>query len=286
MGGVLEPTVAVGAGPLSRDAYRAALAAFGNVAEALGEVKDLDALLHLIAMRICELTGVQRCSVFLRDEETRLFRGQVVHPGGPEDERIKRLVAGVPADRRTREIVESKRPVAVPNALEDPRPVRSTIRAWNIRSVLGVPMVLRGEVIGILFLDTEDERHAFPPSVGEIASTFADLAAVAISQARMTAELRKSVATVAQQNQLLRRASAMDDRLANLVLEGGDLRDIAVAVAELTGKPTAIHDAQDRRLAAAVPPWFDDKVLPRLLEPPYRDHPAVVAALEAVGGAR
>ena len=286
-GGLLEPaTDAAGGSSTSRDAYRAALRAFGNVAEALGEVKDLDGLLHLIAMRICELTGVQRCSVYLRDEETGLFRGQVGHPGRVGDERIKRLVAGVPADRFTQEIVESKRPVVIPNALDDPRPIRSTMRAWNIRSMLGVPMVLRGEVIGIVFLDNEDERHAFPPSVCEIASTFADLAAVAISQARMTAELRKSVATVALQNQLLRRAAAMDDRLASLVLEGGDLRDIAVAVAELTGKPTAIHDAEHRRLAAAVPPWFDDEVLPRLLEPAYRTHPSVAEALDGVSGTR
>jgi sugar diacid utilization regulator len=271
---------------LSRGAYRGALQAFGEVAEVLGEVNDLDGLLHLIAKHICDLADVRRCSVYLRDVETGLFRGQVGHPGRIGDERIKRLTAGVPADRFTQEIVASKQPVVLTNALDDPRPIRSAMRAWNVRSILGVPMVLRGEVIGIVFLDDEAERHTFDRAHIEIASTFADLAAVAISQARVTAELRTSVETVAHQNQLLRRAAAMDERLATLLLEGADIREIAVAVAELTGKPTAIHDAHDRRLAAAVPPSCDEQIVPRLLEAPYRDHPAVVRALRGLSGTR
>jgi sugar diacid utilization regulator len=284
--GVLAPAAARRERPTSGDAYRAALVAFASVAQALSDVDDLDRLLHLIAMRISELAGVQRCSVFLREEETALFRGQVVHPGDVGDERIKRLVAGVPADGFTREIVQSKRPVVISNALADPRPVRSTIREFHIRSMLGVPMVLRGEVIGIVFLDTEDERQTFSPSACEIASTFADLAAMAISQARMTAELRASVATIAHSNQLLRQAAAIDDRLTSLVLDGGDLQEIATAVAELTGKPTAIHDAQHRRLAAAAPPGSDQDVLPRLLDPEHCAHPSVAEALEPLKGTR
>jgi len=284
-GGMVEPVATVGES-LPEGSYRAALRAFGSVAAALGDVKDFDTLLHMIAMRTCQLAGVQRCSVYLREEETGLFRGQVAHPDGIGDERIKCLVAGVPADRFTQEIVESKRPVVIQNAQNDPRPIRSTMRAWHIRSMLGVPMVLRGEVSGLLFLDNEDERHTFTPSDCEMASTFADLAAVAISQARLTAELRSSVAKVARQNQLLRQAAAMDDRLATLLLEGGDLREIAVAVAELTEKPTAIHDVEHRRLAAAVPPWFDEEVVPRLLQPPHRTHPSVVDALHGLSGTR
>jgi sugar diacid utilization regulator len=274
------------AGPCGADAYQAALCAFGTVAEALGEVTSLEALLHLIAMRICELAGVRRCSVYLRDEETGLFRGQVAHPERVGDERIKRLVAGVPADRFTQEIVESKRPVALANALDDPRPIHATMRAWHIRSMLGVPMVLRGEVTGIMFLDNEGESHTFSATVREITATFADLAAVAVSQARMTTELRRSVATIARQNKLLRQAAAVDERLTSLVVEGADLAKIAAAVAELTAKPTSIHDCKHRRLAVAQPPWLDERVIPRLLEPGCVSHPSVVEALEGLSSQR
>ena len=275
----LEPSPQVVDGRGTTDAQRAALRAFRDVAEALGQVPDLDALLHLIATRISELASARRCSIYLRDAETGTFRGQIGHPEEVRDDEIKRLVAGVPADRFTREIAETKRPVALSNALDDPRPIRATMRAWNIRSILGVPMVLRGEVIGIIFVDDKDRPHDFSAADCELAATFADLAAVAIAQVRLTGELRASLTTIARQNQLLRRAAAMDDRLANLGLEGGDLREIAYAVAELTGKPTSIHDARDRPLARAVPPSADGAVVPRLLDPPHRSHRAVVEAL-------
>ena len=285
---MLEPPAPpqAGDGPWSAHPYRAAVRAFGTVAEALGKVEDLDALLHLIAQQASKLAGARRCSVYLRDRESDLFLGQVGHPENVEDAEIKRLVAGVPADRFTQEIVESRRPVVVSNALDDPRTIRSTMRAWNVRSILGVPMVLRGQVIGIVFLDNDGESRAFSQADCEVASTFADLAAVAISQVRMTAELRSSVELAAKQNRLLRRASATDERLSRLVLEGGDLGEIAVAVAELTRKPTSIHDARHRRLAVAMPPALEDDVIPRLLEPPFRDHPLVRDALVRIEGTR
>jgi sugar diacid utilization regulator/GAF domain-containing protein len=285
---VLEPPAPppVGDEASSAHAYRAAVRAFGRVAEALGKVEDLDALLHLIALQASKLADARRCSVYLRDRESDLFRGQVGYPENVEDAEIKRLVAGVPADRFTQEIVESRRPVVVSNALDDPRTIRSTMRAWNVRSILGVPMVLRGQVTGIVFLDNDGESRAFSQADCEVASTFANLAAVAISQTRMTAELRSNVELAAKQNRLLRRAAATDERLSRLVLEGGDLREIAVAVAELTRKPTSIHDARHRRLAVAMPPALEEDVVPRLLEPPYRDHPLVRDALVRIQGTR
>jgi sugar diacid utilization regulator len=278
-----------GAGTVDRqrDAYRKAINAFGDVAGALGHVKDLDELLHLIAQNICELAGVVRCSVYLRDDSTGLYRGQVGHaPDHDIDARVKRLTCGIEADRFTAEIVATKAPVAVRDALHDPRPIKSTMRDWSVRSMLGVPMVLRSDVIGIIFLDDEQNVRAFDRGEQEIASAFADLAAVAISQAQLTTELRSSLDTVAKQNNMLRRATAVDDRLTKLVLDGGDMREIARTVAELTSKPCTIHDAQDRKIAEAAPPGLDDGITPRLLEPAFRAQPQVSEALDALGRTR
>ena len=91
------------------EAYLAAIRAFGDVAGALGDVREIDELLHLIAKHICELVGVQRCSVYLRDQDSGLFRGQVGHSDHDIDARVKRLVAGVAADEFTGEILAPKR---------------------------------------------------------------------------------------------------------------------------------------------------------------------------------
>src|SRR5690242_14207318 len=201
------------------EAYQAAIRAFGDVAGALGEASELDDLLHLVARHICDLVHVQRCSVYLRDKDSDLFRGQVGHADRDIDAQVKRLVAGVPGDEFTGEILRTKSPVTLRDALQDPRPIKSTMRAWHIRSMMGVPMIVRGEVMGLIFLDNEDRPHAFGEVDAETAAAFADLAAVAINQAQLTRKLRASLETVARQNQLLRRAAEIEDRLTKLVLD-------------------------------------------------------------------
>jgi sugar diacid utilization regulator len=229
---------------------REAIEAFRDVALALRENTDRDELLHLCARKMCELVGVERASLYLREERSGLYRGQVGHPGSAKDPLIKRLVGGVAADGFTQEIVKTRRPVVIRDALHDLRAVRSTMRNWNVRSMMGVPMVLRDEVIGLFFLDSEEELRNFDPVDEDVASAFAELAAVAISQAEMMGELRSSHDTVARKNQALRQAAAVDDRFTGLVISGGSLREIAEAVTELTGNPCAIFDPAMHPLAA------------------------------------
>lgn len=264
--------------------YREAIDAFGDVAAAIGELRDQDELLHLIARKICELVEVPRCSVYLRDSETGLYRGQVGHSTHDIDAGVKRLICGTQADGFTHEIIETRAPVVIRNVRNDPRPVRSVMRDWNVLSMMGVPMVIGSTVVGLIFLDTEDDVHDFDHLEQALASAFADLAAIAISQSRLFNELRSSHETVARQNGILRRAAAVDDRLTGLVLNGCNLREIAAAVAELTNKACAIHDADGRQVAAAVPPGLEGGKPPRLIDAAVAGKQDVRDALAALSG--
>ncbi|WP_051471040.1 GAF domain-containing protein [Patulibacter minatonensis] len=265
--------------PRTADLYGEAIAAFGDVSEALSELHELDDLLHLIARKICELVGVRRCSLYLRDERSSLYRGQVGHWLHDIDEGVKRLTSGGAGDAFTREIVATKAPVVVQDTRSDTRPIKSTMRSWDVRSMLGVPMVLRGDVVGIVYLDDADQRRQYTAADEAIASMFANLAAIAIQQARLTSDLRAKLTTVATQNASMRRAAVVDDRLTALVLEGSNMREIATAIAELTGKACAIHDAEFRQIAVGRPAGDDDGMLPKLLSADTRSHPDVRRAL-------
>ncbi len=256
--------------------------AFNEISGAITEHVALDTLLHIVGKRICELLDVRRCSVYLMDERTGLFRGQVGHADRNIDAAIKGLTAGIEADGFTREILTTKRPVLIVNAQSDPRPVRSTMLEWNVHSMLGVPMVRKGKVVGLLFLDNEDEPHSYSDEEQSLCGTFANLAAIAISHAQLTSELRASLQTVERQNKLLRTAAAIEERLATLVLKGANLHEITEAVAELTGKPTMVVDAGMRPLATA---GNDDggATLDRVLSRMRRD-PDLVGAITKIQG--
>jgi sugar diacid utilization regulator len=275
----------VSAGARQPAGFPEVVEAFNEVSGAITEHVALDELLHIVAMRICELLDVRRCSVYLMDDRTGLFRGQVGHADRNIDAAIKGLTAGIEADGFTREILTTKRPVLIVNAQSDPRPVRSTMLEWNVQTMLGVPMVRKGKVVGLIFLDNEEEPHQYSESEQSLCGTFANLAAIAISHAQLTAELRSSLQTVERQNKLLRTAAAIEDRLATLVLKGANLHEITEAVAELTGKPTMVVDAGMRPLATAGTDGEGGAVLDRVLTR-IRHDAELVAAITGIQGRR
>ncbi|HVV09302.1 helix-turn-helix domain-containing protein [Amycolatopsis sp.] len=230
------------------------LAAFRRLAGALAEEQELDTILHLVVDTLSELTGADRCSLHLRDRETGLFHGKVAHAASDIDVPVRQLVSGMPGDDFTREILETGQPVMLTNTLMDPRPVHSAMRRWRARSVLGVPMRLRGEVIGILCLDSEDTAMEFSASVQELALSFAELAATAINQVQLTTQLRDSLRTQARQLEMLQRARRMEGQLADIALSGWGVRELGQTVAELLSKPCAVYDADFRCLSCAGAP--------------------------------
>jgi sugar diacid utilization regulator len=262
------------------DGYREVIRAFAELAGVSQRAGEIDELLHLVARKICELLEVSRASVYLRDERGR-FRGHVGHDVTDIDARVKRLVAGVEGDRFTRDILASKRPVAVSNALDDPRPIRSTMREWGVVSMLGIPMVIADEVIGILFVDDAEHARFFSARACEIGMAFAELAAVAIEQARASTTLRTSMRTVVRENQRLRRAAELERRLAELVAGGVSVLGLVEALAEVLGRPVCFHDLVGNRRALARP--TGEEMVPRLLDATYRSHAAVREALAAAG---
>ena len=217
---------------------RRAFTALSRITPAAAAVTSIDDLLRLVTERAAALVGVERCSIYMREERANLFRGCAgCSKGSPLPDDFKRWVAGVPADGVTREVLETRRPVVVANARQDERMVKSTVRHWQIRSLLEVPMVVDGQVIGLLLMDDVDAQHEFSSDEVELARCFGDLAGGLIAQTRTRLELQAKLGAAGRQLNALRRATAVDEKLSDLVLEGRSLTDLTTTLAELLGRP-------------------------------------------------
>src|ERR1700761_2897568 len=264
--------------------------AFTGLAEITPEAASItciDDLLRLVTKRAASLVGVERCSVYMREERANLYRGCVgCSKGSPLPDDFKRWVAGVPADGVTREVLETRRPVVVANARSDEGMAKSTVRHWQIRSLLEVPMVVDGQVIGLLLMDDVDSQHEFSADEVELGHCFADLAGGLIAQTRTRLELQSKLGAAGRQLNALRRAPAVDEKLSDLVLEGRTLGDLTATLAELLGKPCALFLPNGERVAAALPEMAPESSVPRLLEPAVAGLPEVRAALTENEGSR
>jgi hypothetical protein len=130
-------------------------------------------------------------------------------------------------------------------------------------ALLGVPLVIRGDVVGALFAADRSER-SFQASEIALLSAFADHAAVALDNARLyeasrTAlqELRTAYRKIEQHMAVMERAQAIHEALTGVVLGGGTPGDVAQLLADQLGGSVTLLDrtsaALVRRDSASSP---------------------------------
>jgi sugar diacid utilization regulator len=239
---------------------RAALAALAELATLRPTAADRDDVMRRLVDRACDVLHIARGAVYVRDEQREVFVGCASHPAGELQEEVRRLVLGGPTDRITREILERGAPVLIRDTSSDPRALTSAVRNYKIRALLGLPMIVDDEVLGVLMLDNHSESHRFAPVDIEIATAFAALGAAALKSCRETGELRAALDTATRQNRLLRRTTVAEHRLSDAILGGGGLSAVVELVTNLTGKPAALYDFHSQLVASSTPEGSELKV--------------------------
>ena len=90
-----------------------------------------------------------------------------------------------------KQVVSSGEPVLTTNAQEDPRfGMEASVVSLQLRSILCVPMKLKEEILGVMFVDNRIHTGLFKESDLELLSAFADQAAMAINNAQLFEDLQ------------------------------------------------------------------------------------------------
>ncbi|MBL4632247.1 MAG: sigma 54-interacting transcriptional regulator, partial [Kofleriaceae bacterium] len=172
----------------------------------------VDVLLAEIIDTAVELGQAERAFLLLRDSEggltIRVARNMSQGALGASEE-LSRSIAEKVA--RTGEVVMTV------DAGEDSRFDSSkSIAALQLRSILAVPLRVRNRVVGTLYLDHRFRRGAFTNDAVALVCELADVAAVAIENARLSAENVKRQREIDALN--LRLATKLEATEAELVV--------------------------------------------------------------------
>jgi putative nucleotidyltransferase with HDIG domain len=150
--------------------------------------------------------GLRRVLEEVMDSLISLMRAErgflmLREPNGELVVRIARGIAHINLDEEAfkvsqtvvRNVVESNAPVLTTNAQADPRfDAQMSVAAYQLRSILCVPLKLKEELIGVLYVDNRAHAGIFKENDLELISAFADQAAVAIHSARLFEDLQDS----------------------------------------------------------------------------------------------
>lgn len=158
-----------------------------RLAEAVGSLQDLNAILETIARITPELLGQTRCVLFLLDASDGVLTPAVAW--GLSDDLWPTLLSlrARPKIKAVVEAIESKKPIAVTAEALGHLP-RRIVDGFSIRSMLIIPLVSHGRVVGTMTVDTPGVERSSTPKDIAIAQGIAAHAAIAIDRARGHAE--------------------------------------------------------------------------------------------------
>lgn len=239
------------------------LAALYSIAGRLVSVTDVDLLLHEIVEQAKNLLHVDLAYLSLIDGQhiaIEVAIGQISsHLAGltmPVEEGFSSAVLHSGAPLWTSDYRDDRR-------FDHHKLADTAARREDIRGLLGVPMSVRGQVIGVLFAAKRQER-TFTADEIELLSSLAAYAATALENSRMLAALRSSTSQLQAANDQLGAIIDWDRLLTQTVLRGGDADELLAQVTRKADCP-----AYFVRSVADLPPEL------------HALDPAVIAALFA-----
>jgi adenylate cyclase len=158
------------------------VALLNRIGRELAMSLDLDATLASVMTQLIAITGAERGAVLLADERGNLVERAQHNAGSSMLGPYSTSIASAAMRDRT--------PVLIANALDDPYLNTSeSIVDLAIRSVLCVPLIVKEDAIGVLYVDSSIHTGVFSQDDLDLLVSFASQAAVSIENARLHARL-------------------------------------------------------------------------------------------------
>ena len=148
-----------------------------QVGSAIAGETQLEPFLKTLVDKLCEVLALPRCLIFLMTEE---------------GDGLVLKVANIPLERELRfpirkgalyDLLSQGKEVVIDDPQKDRR-LPSLLKRFRLRSLLLVPMILRGHFLGILSVDSGEAAHPFTESEIKLTRFLADQAAIGIENIR------------------------------------------------------------------------------------------------------
>src|SRR5215216_4038578 len=245
------------------------LQALGGIGQVVNSTLEVDEVLQIVMDTIVRLTEAERGFLMLRDElgemTIRIARNWEKESINQSESSISRTVV--------QRVINGGEAVLTTNAREDPRfGGQESIIAFNLRSILCVPLRVKSELIGVIYTDNRIRTGIFSESDRDLLLSFADQAAVSIENARLFSSLKRTLEEVTELKNL------MDDVFASIVsgVLTADVRD-QITLCNRAASFILGHAAAEivgRKIEDIIPAFADD-ILPRLASVRNSEQPVV-----------
>jgi signal transduction histidine kinase len=167
------------------------LARMLEISRQMAETRDIDQLLQLAMNEVSSIMGAEFGYLVLIDAggelQFRVRTGEIREDMGEEGDELSLTIFN--------DVIKIGEPIIVRDALSDnDYSSRSSVVNLRLRSVMCVPLISRGNILGALYLENRKIRAAFSEEDLEPFTFFANQAAVSIENALLINNLENLVA--------------------------------------------------------------------------------------------
>jgi adenylate cyclase len=263
---------------------------------------DLERVMQMTLEKSLSLTEAERGFILLIDADKKEIQqaatsGVDLEDSSDAQQQISRTIA--------LNAFEEGEPVLTTNAAGDERFLGAqSVQSLALRTVICVPIRIADEKIGVVYLDSRVEGKLLSRFELDLIKAFSNLAAIAISNARLFRRLEETYQQLNRRERLVRFISpAVVDRLMqdNVDLElGGEIANITVMFSDIRGFTTfSEHLSPDEVLSSlneiyqeltqvifdhegTIDKFLGDGVMALFGAPIYRDDHAISAVSAAL----
>ena len=164
--------------------------------QALSRASDLRAALELATRALAELFDTFQCSITLLNETKDALIVAAQYSSRPDQPSVVGAVIPLQDNARTRQVIDTGKPVYVPDAPNDPLTAPETRRLLQkagVYSHMILPLLARGELIGTIGIDIDRPDKHFTPDDVRLAEIVTGQIASVIANARLLDEREEAV---------------------------------------------------------------------------------------------
>ncbi len=173
-----------------------------KVSRILGTSLDLQTVLDQVMDAVIQLTGAERGFLMLNNDDgvltIKVARNYDQQTLNSTQSNYSRTVANL--------VIDASKAVLTTNALEDPRfKEQQSVMSQSLRSIMAAPLMARGQVIGIAYVENRIVAGLFMQDDLETLEALAGQASVAIDNAILFAETDEKLTKRLDELRMLRR---------------------------------------------------------------------------------
>ncbi len=178
------------------------LKALADIGQVINSSLELEEVLRIVMDTIVRLTTAERGFLMLRDD-AQPDRQMMVIARNWEQESVLSTDYAISQTIVNRVMAEGQA-LLTTNAQEDPRfGEQESIIAYNLRSILCVPLKLKDTITGVIYADNRIRSGIFTEKERDLLAGFANHAAIAIENARLFASVRHTLDEVTELKNLM-----------------------------------------------------------------------------------